>query len=203
MFVCIARRIWLRRNDVMHGGGGVFVHPNTIVHRSQSALDEFSMVSFDQYMKQSMLTTHGVKQWCAPESGWVKVNWDASIDHENGWMGYRAEVRDEHGLVVAAQCMTVWGRLDQTLAEAGATLKAIQLSRLLGLWQVIFEGDTKNVVDGVNLKQDDQSSMGMLLEDLRVELQIVPTWRMKFVRREENKAVHDLSKAATKEFVNQ
>jgi hypothetical protein len=54
-----------------------------------------------------MITTQGIKRWCALESGWVKVNWDASIDHEKGWMRYGAVVRDEHGLVVAAQCMTV------------------------------------------------------------------------------------------------
>ena len=131
------------------------------------------------------------------------MNWDASIDHDKGWMGYRAVVRNEHGLVVAAQCLTVWGSLDPTLAEAGTALKAIQFSRLLGLRQVIFEGDTKIVVDGINLKQDDWGRTGMLLEDIKVELQTIPTWRMKFVCWEENKATHALSKVAAKEFVNQ
>jgi hypothetical protein len=45
--------------------------------------------------------------------------------------------------------------------------------------------------------------MGMLLEDIRTELQTVPSWRMRFVRREENKATHALAKAATKDFINQ
>jgi ribonuclease HI len=201
MFVCTARRIWLRRNEVVHGG--TFLHPNTVVRRAQSALDEFGLVSSDQSRKQSMTTTQRIKHWCPPESGWVKVNWDAALDHEKGWMGYGAVVRDEHGLVVAAQCMTVWGRLDPTLAEAGAALKAILFSRSLGLRQVIFEGDTKTVVDGVNLLQDDWSSTGMLLEDIRTELKTIPSWRMRFVRREENKAAHALAKAATKEFHNQ
>jgi hypothetical protein len=64
-----------------------FLHPNTVVCRSQCALDEFSMVSTEQNAKQSMPTSHGVQRWCAPEDGWVKVNWDASIDHDKGWMG--------------------------------------------------------------------------------------------------------------------
>jgi hypothetical protein len=42
----------------------------------------------------------------------------------------------------------------------------------------------------------------MLLEDIRVELQTIPKWPMKFARWEENKAAHALSKVATKEFVN-
>jgi hypothetical protein len=49
MFVCIARRIWLRRNEVVHEG--IFLHPNTIVCRSQCALDDFGMVSSYQSRK--------------------------------------------------------------------------------------------------------------------------------------------------------
>jgi hypothetical protein len=53
-------------------------------------------------------------------------------------MGYGAVVRDDLGLVVATQSITVFGCLDPTLAEAGAVLKAIQFCRSLGLQRVIF-----------------------------------------------------------------
>jgi ribonuclease HI len=80
----------------------------------------------------------------------VKLNWDASIEREAGKMGYGAIVRDERGLVVAAQRQSVLGNLDPTLAEAGAALMAIQLCKSLGFRQAHFEGATKLVVDGVN-----------------------------------------------------
>ena len=51
--------------------------------------------------------------------GWIKVNSDASVDKKRGWLGYGAVARDERGVVMAAQCRTIKGNLDVTLAEAG------------------------------------------------------------------------------------
>ena len=39
-FVGIARRIWMRRNETLHGGVG-FVHPNTLVQQTMQAIDDF------------------------------------------------------------------------------------------------------------------------------------------------------------------
>lgn len=41
-FVGIARRIWLRRNEVVHGGG--FTHPSVILQQSLRAIAEFNAV---------------------------------------------------------------------------------------------------------------------------------------------------------------
>ena len=40
-FAGAARRLWLRRNEVVHGGA--FVHPNTLVHSIQPAMEDFIM----------------------------------------------------------------------------------------------------------------------------------------------------------------
>jgi hypothetical protein len=39
LFVVLARRLWLRRNDVVHGG--ILTHPNQIVRDAEAALEEF------------------------------------------------------------------------------------------------------------------------------------------------------------------
>ena len=44
--------------------------------------------------------------------------------------------------MLAAQCRTVKGCLDATLAEAGAMIMAIQLCQQLGFLIVHVEGDT-------------------------------------------------------------
>jgi hypothetical protein len=41
-FVSIARRIWLRRNEKIHGDG--FLHPNIIVQQATQAVDLFLLV---------------------------------------------------------------------------------------------------------------------------------------------------------------
>jgi hypothetical protein len=69
------------------------------------------------------------KKWKAPETGWLKVNWDASFSKNQGLMGFGAVVRDETGMVMAAQCKSFVGFLDPTVAEARAALMAIQLCR--------------------------------------------------------------------------
>jgi ribonuclease HI len=118
-------------------------------------------------------------------------------------MGYGAVVRDDLGLVVAAQAVTLLGSLDPCLAEAGAILKAIQLCVSLGLQRVIFEGDSKGVVDGIHSTAENWSHKGMMLDDIRIQLQHVSHWRVEFVRREGNQAAHTSAKMASKDCVNQ
>jgi ribonuclease HI len=66
--------------------------------------------------------------------------------------------------VVAAQAVTLLGSLGPRLAEAGAILKVIQLCVSLGLQRVIFEGDSKGVVDGIHSTAENWSHKGMMLE---------------------------------------
>ena len=40
LFAGIARRIWFRRNEVIHGG--LFSHPNVLVHRAREAAADFA-----------------------------------------------------------------------------------------------------------------------------------------------------------------
>jgi ribonuclease HI len=118
---------------------------------------------------------------------------------EIGRLGYGALVRDERGSVIATKCQTRLGSLDLMLAEAGAVLMAIQQCKNLGFQRVHFEGDSKIVVEGVNSTKEDWSGKGMVLEDIKLELQAIPQWRMTFVRRDGNHAAHTLSKWAITE----
>ena len=141
-------------------------------------------------MKPNPPLSHGVQRWHAPNSGWIKVNWDASLEKDMGRMGYSAVVRDDLGLVVAAQSVTSLGSLDSSLAEVGAILKAIQLCVSLGLQRVIFEGDSKGVVDGIHSTTKDWSHKRMMLVDIRMQLQNVSQWWVEFVCREDNQVAH-------------
>jgi ribonuclease HI len=129
--------------------------------------------------------------------GWIKVNTDALVNKEKGWMGYGAVARDERGVVMAAQCRTIKGNLDVTLAEAGALLMAIQLCQRLGFHTVHFEGDSQIVVEGINSPTIDWSSKGLMLGDILEALQGIYCWRISFTHREGNKAAHVLAKLAT------
>jgi hypothetical protein len=44
LFVGIAKRIWFRRNEVVHGGP--FTHPNVLVQQARQPLIDFSEANF-------------------------------------------------------------------------------------------------------------------------------------------------------------
>jgi hypothetical protein len=79
-FAGFVRRIWLRRNEFIHGGS--LSHPIEIVTRTKEAMEEFQTSNVGIAMSREMKAT---ETWTAP--GWYKANWDAAIDRVKGWMG--------------------------------------------------------------------------------------------------------------------
>ena len=71
LFVGIARRIWLRRNEVVHGGS--FMSPNTLMQRAKNALEDFLAIFPSTTVMPQLPVSIGVQRWRAPESSWVKV----------------------------------------------------------------------------------------------------------------------------------
>jgi hypothetical protein len=64
--------------------------------------------------------------------------------------------------------------------------------------QLHLEGDEQGVVATVKAQNRDWSSMGMLVEDFKHELQSLQQWQLTFVRREGNQAAF----LASKTFMN-
>lgn len=199
-FAGIARRLWLRRNDVVHGK--TLDHPTLIVQRTITAVADFSKANDMGAGTQDMHALGNPAKWEAPCVGWKKVNWDASIDKDTGRMGFGILVRDDQGLILAAYSKTIMGRLDPTNAEAKAALLAILLCKQLGLSHVHLEGDAQLVINAILSPKQNWSSMGMLVEDIRQEVQALQHWKISFVRRKGNKAAHNLSRLATRNVMD-
>lgn len=185
------------------GGRGDFLNPNILVQRAEKSIEELIAATCVRNTNQLPPVVPRIQCWSALLPGWLKVNWDASIEKNKGWIGYGVLVREEKGLVVAAQCKAIMGSLDPTLAGAGAALLAIQPCKTLGFRLVHFVGDSLVVVDGINSSEGDWSRKGLMVEEIKFELRAFPQWRMTFVRRDGNQATHALSKVATKAIVNQ
>jgi hypothetical protein len=76
MFVGIARRLWYRRNDVVFNGS--MMHPLTMVQHSRAAMEEYAQANEFRAIATVIPQTL-VSNWCAPDTGWLKLNWDASL----------------------------------------------------------------------------------------------------------------------------
>jgi ribonuclease HI len=198
-FVGIARRLWLRRNEVVHGGR--MMHPNDLVSQTKTAMVEFAEAT-DREAKTIAPALGGHIErnikWQPPDTGWAKANWDASLAKDKGWMGFGVVVRDEWGQIIAAQTKSERGCLEPTMAEARAALLAISLCKTRGLNRIIFEGDAQVVIKAIHSEEVDGSCLGVIVADIKSELQAFPQWRLAFVRREGNEMAHFLSREATK-----
>jgi hypothetical protein len=64
LFAVIARRIWFRRNEVIHGG--LFFHPNVLVQRAKEAVEDFdaaNKISLDSNV--NFEKPNGESGWCS------------------------------------------------------------------------------------------------------------------------------------------
>jgi ribonuclease HI len=191
-FVAIVRRLWLRRNDILHGGS--FTSPATIILKAKVSIQEF------QEAQQKQISTSrqpGTVQWTPINPGHYKVNWDAAVEKRTGRIGLGAVIRDHQGELVAARCVTYVGLLEPTAAEAVAATMAIRLAHDRGYRQVHLVGDAKVIIDAVMEEVPNWSRVGHLVDDIRAALQLFLSWKMTYVRREGNQPAHLLARMAT------
>ena len=192
---CIATRIWLRRNEVFHRGS--FAHPTSLVQRVMQAVEDYRRAQEREGMVRGTRDHQPAKGWKAPNIGWYKANWDAAIGEKVGRSGFGVVIGDSHGAFLSARSGTWRGCLEPSLAEAEAVLMAIQLCRDLGLSRVVFEGDAKRVVNGINSAEVDRGWMGQVLADIKHEIIVLEEWKVQFVGRDDNKAAAHLLAQST------
>jgi ribonuclease HI len=193
-FATLARRMWLRRNEVVHGGA--LTHPHIVMQQTMKAIQEYALAQEKVEEIAPLSGGQVVNCWLAPEQGWCKGNWDAAVDGRTGHMGLGAVIRDSTGTVLAARCEIRRGILSPVAAEAKVALLTVRLCRELGLRKIHLEGDAKTVVDAVNSNEEDRSWVGHLFEDIKGELSSFDGWRMSFVRRDGNHVAHKLARFA-------
>jgi ribonuclease HI len=75
-------------------------------------------------------------------------------------------------------------------------LFAVKFSCDLGLLQVILEGDSKQVVQAININGAPRSRFGQVIEDILILLPSYRSWQVKHVKTELNEAAHGLAKIA-------
>jgi hypothetical protein len=92
----VARQIWLRRNVVIHGG--ILEHPKMVVQHAREQINSFELAMVARQQNGVSLEV-AESRWIKPPEGWVKLNWDASLDGKRlRW-------------ALAWWLETIWGRL--------------------------------------------------------------------------------------------
>jgi ribonuclease HI len=199
LMAVIARRIWLRRNKLIFESS--FSHPQIIYSEAVAQLEEYQRCNKKgDYLVQveNMQTIPSPHvEWCPPPLGIIKVNWDASINTIKEWVGIGIVARDHYGNVLGAKSLTKKVVAVPKLAEAMAAYEAVIFCKDVGFYEIILEGDAKQVVDDVNSRSPKQDVSGLFVEGIKMEMQELRGVSIAHVNREANNVAHLLAKEAS------
>jgi len=98
------------------------------------------------------------------------VNWDASLLVKERHIGIGIVARDEHGNFLGARAITKKVVTTPNVAEAMAALEAILFCKQAGFFNVLLEGDAKQVVNDVNHGSLNLSTAGHFIEGIILEM---------------------------------
>jgi len=87
-----------------------------------------------------------------------------------GRMGIGIIVRDSEGKVYAVASQSLSALLEPVVTKAIAALKAVEFSRNRGLYKIILEGDSLQVVNAVNAAGPNCSTYGQIMANIQAVL---------------------------------
>jgi ribonuclease HI len=134
--------------------------------------------------------------WQKPILGWYKCNVDAGFHREVNKTSISWCLRDHQGRFVMAE--TTWFDENHSIVEgeALALLEALRAMTNRNMQQVIFESDSKNVVDAVHHYRGGYSEFSCLVAHINNLLASSSNFVVKFIKRQANMVAHTLARAA-------
>ncbi|XVF75961.1 hypothetical protein PTKIN_Ptkin13bG0229200 [Pterospermum kingtungense] len=98
-----------------------------------------------------------------------------------------------NGEFIAGQSVSLVGLHEVKECEALALLEALRWVQGLVMEKVIFETDSRIVVDAVTSKKEDLTEFGSIIDQCRSILSFHNTFMVKFVRRRANVVAHSMA----------
>ncbi|XP_042942901.1 uncharacterized protein LOC122277084 [Carya illinoinensis] len=190
----IARLIWNRRNESVHGKDPR--HPNSILVKAKEDLRLYHLVQSKERSNGAVVCPNLVQKWKKPPAGKLKLNWDAAINASVGVIGMGGLVRDCQGRVLGSVRANRKLKLSPLDAEAYALLVASQFCKDSGLSELVLEGDSMQVVLKMKNSVRDWSQASLILEEAKSILNSFTSWKIEHTKRDANMAAHLLAKDA-------
>ncbi|KAK2456835.1 hypothetical protein QL285_004167 [Trifolium repens] len=134
--------------------------------------------------------------WQQPPHGYYKCNVDASFYNLAASTGWGWVLRDAHGGFKLAGSNIVPTTFSVIEGEALALVEAMEEVIHRGFPYVIFESDSKLVVDAIHSRQSGVSEFSLLISHIQSLLRVHNYFEVKYVRRQANKVAHYLARAA-------
>jgi ribonuclease HI len=128
--------------------------------------------------------------------GWFKCNVDAAFHKEINKTSIGWILRDHLGRFIAAETTWIDGSCSIVEGESIALLEALKVVRQRDYSHVVFESDSKSVVDAIHHFRGGNSEFSLLVTNIINFLACNQNFMVKFVRRQANMVAHTLARAA-------
>jgi len=176
-----------------------FRHPTEVFKGAVAALEKFKMCN---RLEPSHKDRNGEvplarqQRWKPPPNGLMKVNWDTAINVKEGCIGLGAVARGCRGEFLGARCEMKPIVVDAKMAESMAALWAVLFCKAANFSDVIFEGDSTQVVAELSSSPPYLSKNGHLTESIVQEIQCFRFAKFVHVHQECNSVAHVIAKEA-------
>jgi hypothetical protein len=111
--------------------------------------------------------------------------------------------RDCYGFVLGARCLSKNLRVEPQIAKAMAALYAMQFSKEVGFFYVLFEGDAQAVIKEIKSQRPYLSRIVHFIESIILERQQCRKSSFVFAHRSKNGAAHVLACETAFDNVNE
>ncbi len=109
------------------------------------------------------------------------------MDKKKGQIEYDLIVRDHEGVVLATQSTTKNFLATHEMAGVLTTLYVVETSKEMGFHDIILERDAIQIVNVNKMPGNNWSSIGHIVDDIKLELKRLRSWRIDHVKRGANK----------------
>ncbi|XVE73389.1 hypothetical protein DITRI_Ditri11bG0114200 [Diplodiscus trichospermus] len=187
--------LWRERNERLWNHT---VRPaNQIVRSSLKVLCDW-LYAQNSATKRCSATAHSVAclRWHKPPQSFVKCNCDAAVFPESGEIGFGTLLRNEFSILIACRFLKLPGFPSVKEAKTLALHEAITWVHEFGFPRVVFEVDSKTVVDSYIFSLNDLTEFRSIIRDCRSLIENTKNFSLVHVQRPANEIGHILARRA-------
>ena len=135
-------------------------------------------------------------RWHPPPVGLLKVNFDGTLFAEENIAGLGIIIRNESRLVMVALTQQILLPASIEMVEVLTARQALWFAKELGFHNLIFEGDSKIIINSINGNNMAQSEFGHILQDIKFLSSFFSCISFHHIRRQGNYLAHKLARRA-------
>jgi ribonuclease HI len=136
-----------------------------------------------------------------PDAPVIKMNVDGTFKKESGRVAIGAIATDAGGQPLSALWSCLHSCRDAEEAEAMACLEGVKLGRRWPDCPIVLESDCSQIIDKLQAGSLDRSLVAPIVCDVVMECSLLLSVSFSKVRREQNKAAHELAQLAMRSEV--